>query len=349
MVQPAAPRSGYIASPRYDALFFILPPVFALALVEIVARLPSAFERVPVLGVSVTPLGLFIGAWTSAHLFAVVFRSHANPEIFAQHRGRFVAVPLLLFAGFVASDWLIVSGIVLAAFWDVYHTSAQNFGFCRIYDSRLGNDPQQGRWLDFWLCHFIYIAPIFFGLSLAPTLQALNRYLDLGWRLPGELAAWVGAAQPRLAPLIAASGAAFLVGYAVAYRRLVRGGYRISPQKIAFLAPLAVVTLYAWWWLPAWKAYFVVNFYHALQYFAIVWWSERRNVRRVFGLTRLRRNEDLALIAFVATVGLVGISQELWGRDYRSLRACAALFTVIALMHFWYDGFVWSVRRRQVA
>jgi hypothetical protein len=348
-MQAAAPRSGYIASLRYDALFFILPPVLALALVEVVARLPSAFERVPVLGVPVTPLGLFIGAWTSAHLFAVVFRSHADPEIFALHRGRFVAVPILLFAGFLASDWLMVTGLVLNVFWDVYHSSAQNFGFCRIYDARLGNDPNRGRWLDFWLCHFIYIAPICVGLSLAPTLQALNQYLDLGWGLPGELAAAITAAQARIARAVTVAGGAFLAWYVYAYWRLVRDGYRISPQKIAFLVPLAAITVYAWSFLPAWKALFVVNFYHALQYFAIVWWSERRNVKRVFGLTGLQRNDDLALIAFVATVGAVGIAQELWGHDYRNLRVMAALFVVISLMHFWYDGFVWSVRRRQVA
>ena len=41
-----------------------------------------------------------------------------------------------------------------------------------------------------------------------------------------------------------------------------------------------------------------------------------------------------------------------WGHEYWSGRAAWALLAVVntvAIMHFWYDGFVWSVRMHQVA
>ena len=36
--------------------------------------------------------------------------------------------------------------------------------------------------------------------------------------------------------------------------------------------------------LPPLEALFVANFYHALQYFAIVWWAERSNLVALFRL-----------------------------------------------------------------
>jgi len=38
----------------------------------------------------------------------------------------------MLFLALGASRWVFVTGFALAALWDVYHTSMQNFGFCRI-------------------------------------------------------------------------------------------------------------------------------------------------------------------------------------------------------------------------
>src|SRR4030095_3303186 len=62
----------------------------------------------------------------------------------------------------------------------------------------------------------------------------------------------------------------------------------------------------AWGFLPPVQAFFVSNFFHALQYFGIVWWIEKGNIRRSFGLARLEAGGDLALGGFVALLGGVG-------------------------------------------
>jgi hypothetical protein len=71
-----------------------------------------------------------------------------NRDVYTQHRIRFRLVPLVLFLALGASRWISVTGFALAALGDVYHTSMQNFGFCRIYDSKVGNDAQSGQLLD---------------------------------------------------------------------------------------------------------------------------------------------------------------------------------------------------------
>lgn len=343
----AATRSGFIAGRLYDGVCFILAPLLAVGLVELLARWPWAMAPGSALGLQKPPIAALMSVWTFAHLFAVVFRSHANPEIFVQHRFRFVAVPIVLFAGLMISDWVMVCGIVLIVFWDVYHTSMQNFGLCRIYDARLGNPPQQGRLLDVWLNHFIYIGPILAGASLMSTVAVLRTFREVGWKEPTRWLSVIASWQGVVRWVVIGAGVAFLAFYLAWYWRRAREGYQFSPQKAALLLSVASVSILAWGFLPPWKAFFIANFFHGLQYFAIVWWIERKNITRVFALTDVRAGAGLALLAFAAIVALMGLGYELYG-DYHLLRWTGALGVVVSLMHFWYDGFVWSVRKREV-
>jgi hypothetical protein len=83
-----------------------------------------------------------------------------------------------------------------------------------------------------------------------------------------------------------------------------------------------------------------MNFFHAFQYFAIVWWSEKKTIMKVFHCPW-----QVALLILVVS----GMSYGLWRahkpEDYVPF---IALSNVVSLMHFWYDGFVWSVRKNQV-
>src|SRR5262245_56654490 len=137
--------AGFIASPLYDTVLFILAPVLALALVVPVGASPWALRWQPVLGIVERPAVLFILVWSQAHALATFFRSHGNRAIFVRHRFAFVGVPVLLFLGLMASDWVMVSALDLAPFWAVYHIGMQSFGIGRIYDARRGNRPEVGR------------------------------------------------------------------------------------------------------------------------------------------------------------------------------------------------------------
>lgn len=343
----APPRTTFITGKLYDSICFIFAPIVALLLVEVVSRMSWSLEPRLLLGVKDRPLAFLLAIWTYAHLFAVVFRSHANPEIFVQHRFRFVGVPLLVFGALMISDWAMISGIVLIVFWDVYHTSMQTFGLGRIYDARRGNSAQAGRTLDLWLNHVIYIGPILAGPSLLPTLSTLQNFAVVGWKAPGHWLEQVQAGREVLRLVVVVLGVAFVGFYVYAYRRLIRSGYRLSTQKVALLVSTATVSILAWGFLEPWKAFFVANLFHGLQYFAIVWSIEKKSIARTFGLTDVRLGTALSLVAFATTVLLVGTGYRLYG-DYRIIRWTGALGIVISLMHFWYDGFVWSVRKREV-
>jgi hypothetical protein len=340
--------SGFIVSRTYDSLFFILSPVLAFLLVEFVANWDWALDRQNILGAEQAPMLVFITVWTHAHLFAVVFRSHANPKVFRLHRFAFIGVPVLLFVGFMVSDWLIITGMLVSALWAVYHLGMQNFGLGRIYDVRWGNPPEMGRSLDYWFQQCVNLGPFLFGFCLMPTLYAVRRYREVGWEEPTEWLKSFSTVQSNFSTVIVPAGLLFIAFYVYSYRRLTRQGYRPCPQKIVLMVATGSASVISWGFLPAWKAFFVMNFFHALQYFALVWWTEKSNIRRMARLDKITGGMWLALCGFAATALIVGVSSHVYGNDYITLRWTASLVLVMALMHYWYDGFIWSVRKREV-
>ncbi len=340
--------SGFIVSRRYDSVFFIFAPLLAFVLVEFVASWDWALDRQSILGADQTPVLFFITVWTNAHLFAVIFRSHANPNVFPLHRFSFVGVPILLFLGFLVSDWLIITGLLVSAFWAVYHLGMQNFGLGRIYDVRWGNPAEMGRALDYWFHQFINLGPFLFGFCLMPSLYAVRRYREVGWEEPSVWLQAFSTVHNGFTPYIVIAGLLFVAFYVYSYWRLAQRGYRLCPQKIVLMLVTGSVSVAAWGFLPAWKAFFVMNFFHALQYFALVWWTEKANIRRLARLENVAGSMWLALCGFAVTVLVVGISSHLYGSDYIAFRWTASMVLVMALMHYWYDGFIWSVRKREV-
>ena len=123
---------------------------------------------------------LFIGSFTSAHLFLVFFRSHVNREIFKTHPYRFTIVPAALFLSMTLSGWMQVAVAVLGTFWDVYHSSLQTFGLGRIYDRLAGNDVREGRGLDIALNLLLYAGPIVAGVSLMEHVNDFHSFQSVG-------------------------------------------------------------------------------------------------------------------------------------------------------------------------
>lgn len=344
-------RKGFIAGPAYDSICFILSPVLALLAAYALGRLTYPFESTEALSARGTRIGFFISVWTASHLAAVFFRSHLNPQIFALHKWRFIAVPIALTVAIAVDERVRMVCFVLSGLWDVYHSSAQNFGLGRIYDARRGNDARLGRSLDLWLNHLLYIGPILGGLSLMATLTDFRMFLDVGWSGPVRFASWMETHQPTIRAIIVVSGVGYLGYYVFRYWQMQRRGYRVSPQKIVLLVSVAVSSIWAWGFLPPIEAAFVANLYHALQYFAIVWWTEKKNMKRVFGLATVPGGSAFALLAFLSVIFVAGYFMKYSTNAYSlqgELKWGAAAALVCSLMHFWYDGFVWSVRRKEV-
>ncbi len=336
---------GHIVGPLYDGVFFIGAPMVALGLGLALAGSPLDRPS-EVFGDHKTPAEFALGAFVFAHLVIVIFRSHLNRRIFRLHPYRFAVVPPVLFLALGLSSLALVACTVLATFWDVYHSGMQTFGLARIYDTRAGNPPEQGRRLDWILNLLLYAGPIAAGATLMDHMEDFETFEQVGWAVFAVIPAEAAQNAQLLTWSVIGFGLPFLAYYVLAYWRLARHGHRISRQKVALLVATGLCSIYAWGFNPFGMAFFIMNFFHALQYFALVWWAENGNIARLLGVAGRSWRKPAAL-GFLLAVGFgYGVAAE--ATDANASSWLFSLFIVISLMHFWYDGFIWSVRRKQV-
>jgi hypothetical protein len=341
-------KKTYIASSLYDWIFFIASPVWALALGYwmsngLFQHTLSFFDN------QYTYAFLFYMTLTQGHLYITLFRTHGNTSVFKHYPLRFTLVPVLLYVGIVTNQWVFVIALVLSIFWDVYHSAMQTFGLGRIYDRLLGNDPELGRRADKLLALTIYIGPVLGGALLLEHIEILSEFDSIShskgsWteNVCQFLLAVPGAATES-ADLIRSTvfritGCVFLL-YFIELHRIRKLGYRFPARKFALISINAVACLAAWGYDSFLMGFFIINLFHAVQYFALVWVIEKKTIRKTLGGGEglIGRAWRLSFFLLVPST----LAMLIWGSDARYI---IAVQTVCALMHFWYDGFVWSVR-----
>lgn len=332
--------AGAIRGPLFDLLLFWGSPIFALFFVDFwlgaASLLPHHAGESMAYGLIVFALVL-----TNAHLFAVAPRAYLNREVFEQNRGRLTIVPILLLAALFLSPLLLVIGGIVAFFWDVHHSAMQNFGLSRIYDMKAGNGPQVLRRADLRLNWILYVGPLAAGASLMTHLHAFD---DLRGTSLQQLAALPGVMEGRL-PLISLIAiiayVAIIFWTALDYRAAMKAGYRPAPHKLALIGVTGLVSLLAWGFSSPLVALVAINIYHAVQYFALVWLKEGDRMTALG-----RRSRRTTLVLFGAACGAAGVAYQL--ASGAGIAILMAPFVATSLLHFWFDSFVWSVRKKQV-
>ena len=342
----APTNGGYIAKPWYDNTFFIFSPLIALVLGIGLGPSWLGETEISFLGEEDTLTDWFLAPFIMAHLVAVGYRSHLNSTVFKRFPLRFTVVPLVLFMAMGFSTTALVTVSVAATFWDVYHSGMQTFGLGRIYDSRAGNDPRLGRRLDAAFNLLIYAGPIAAGATLMDHVGDFDEFAMIGavffMRIPAQAEGAAGA----LMWAVIGFGVPFVAFYLWWYWRAALAGWRVSWQKVALYSSTALCSIWAWGFNPFGEAFFIMNVFHALQYFAIVWWREQGTMRRVFHLPEASAMaKPLALLIFLSSVFAYGFIVGALP-IYNQWFIAGAL--TVSIMHFWYDGFVWSVRRKEV-
>jgi len=288
---------------------------------------------------------LLMGIFVNAHLVAVFVRSHLDPDVFPRHRIRFVVLPIVIVIAMMTSMWAVVIATVLVTFWDVWHSALQTFGLGRIYDRNQGNDPLVGRKLDYVLNLLLYIGPIISGATMLAHFQKFELFADVDATLFTQIPTAMSTQHRWIAWTTIAGGGAFLLFYILAYIRLAQQGYKIGFQKIFLYVSTGICSIWAWGFNAFGQAFLIMNLFHAFQYFGIVWWSEQRVLVKRLTLERSRLAKPIAAFIFVTLTLIYGAMAEIVADDSRFLWS---IVQTVALMHFFYDGFIWSVRKKQI-
>jgi hypothetical protein len=337
--------SNYISSKRTDYIFIIGSPILALLVIAIFCE--PRFKNGNFLYNPQTPHWLIIAALllTKSHILLVFLRSHSNKNIYKRFPLRFTIIPiLLLMALWVSPLFMGIMGFI-ALYWDEWHSLMQTFGFGRIYDAKLGNDPEIGRKLDIGMCFVLGLLPHVILLTFIPETirtEGLYQFMDIDRDIAIKYGDFFSATRFPLIGL----GVGYIIFYFYRYQSLIKNGYKFSQEKLGllFMTGLSAI-LIASFYSVADAAYFG-NIYHAIQYYFIVYMSEGSLLtKRITGKEVIEKNVKIFyfLIILIVCIILAALRIKSEGIEF-----IGAFWLLTSLMHFWYDGFIWSVRRRDV-
>jgi Tfp pilus assembly protein PilF len=334
---PSSKPSLWILDRWRDLFFFVGTPV---VLIPIFAAAQARW--------SAQDIFLFVGAFGAmGHHLPGMIRAYGDRALFDRFKMRFVVTPLVLLAVCIWSSLYNIQAIQLVALvWGIWHGMMQTYGFCRIYDAKASASAAARARADLALCFGWFLAAVLLSPMRSRTL------LDLYYESGGIVIPAAVVTVIRTAVLIAL-GLVTMAFFSRQWRDW-RSGRGMSPVKMALL-----VSSIAFWWycnngvqnILVGVALFEV--FHDVQYLAIVWIYNRRRVEKdetIGGFMRFvfRRSGSLigvyvGLVLAYGSIALTtsGVSAE-WIRH-----GLIGVVTASALLHFYYDGFIWKVRETQ--
>lgn len=352
-------QTGYILNRRADTIWFLTLPFWAVAFAL------TCQQWLPVVAIAA------VGFWvTIPHQFVTWLRAYGMQEDWNRWKTRFIFGPLIIFSvAFIGVSWAPLSLLLIATFWGYQHALMQQHGLARIYDfkARTGG-PTTPKW-DLTLNWILYsnlilTAPLFsqyiirelFRFGFPVSAEGYQFFRICCWSITG----------------------AFLVAYSVHVIRCLMQGYALNPIKYLFL-----FASYFLWYFIAWhtNAFLVQAIAHALmhgiQYIVIVYFyierKEAHNQSSDRFVSKLVRPGSVWLFLLVCflyaliyhmltaqpleeiTFGFINFPQFYQasipehGMNAMSKSTgydlfAAMLIEATALIHYYFDSFIWRVR-----
>jgi Flp pilus assembly protein TadD len=338
---PAVPasvpkRNPWILSSWRDLVLYVATPLLLVPIFAIAQARWSAQD-----------IYVFVAAFGAmGHHLPGMIRAYGDRALFERFRWRFLIAPVFLVATCVSFYWWDLKGIILVVFfWGVWHGMMQTYGFCRIYDAKMGSFAALTRRLDFATCG------IWFSAAVLLSTPRMSDTLDVYYASGGPYIAPVLLSAVQLTMLCAAITVSIL--FLVNFVWMWVQGKRPNPVKLALL-----VTSIAFWWycnngvanILAGIALFEV--FHDVQYLSLVWIYNRNRVEKdssIGGFMRFVFRRSGSLIGLY--IGLVFAYGSLAYFNSRLeietiKRVLTGVVAASSLLHFYYDGFIWKVREK---
>ncbi len=333
----AAKPSPWILDRWRDLLLFVGTPVLLIPIFTAAQARWSAQD-----------IFLFVGAFGAmGHHLPGMIRAYGDRALFDRFKTRFLIAPLALLAVCIWSSVYNIQAIQLVALaWGIWHGMMQTYGFCRIYDAKASAKAVARARLDLALCFSWFLAAVL--LSPMRFRTCLDLYYESGG--PVVPPAIVLGMQYLIVLALAVVTALFL------WRQWKdwRGASVVSPVKITLL----VSSIAFWWYCNNGVQNILVGIalfevFHDVQYLAIVWIYNRTRVERdasIHGFMRFvfRRSGSLigVYVGLVLAYGSIALTTS--GISIEAIKhVLIGIVTASALLHFYYDGFIWKVRETQ--
>lgn len=321
-----------------DLLLVVLSPLLIIPVMLLVQTRVSPLE-----------IAIYVAAFGAlGHHLPGMLRVYGDPSLFARFRVRFIVGPIFLIAVcmyFVQYDLESLKLIVLL--WGFWHGVMQIYGFLRIYDAKARSTAALTARLDFWMVmSWFGLGLILSGGHVSTLLTKF--YVSGGSMIPVQV---MRGAQVVVAVLTGLVTIAWLINMALRWR----AGTPPSLVKLTLLTSSIAFYWFAMVYTPdplLGVALFEV--FHDVQYLAIVWAFNGKLVagekgEAVGSFTRFlfRRTWPLAIlyVGLVLAYGALGLLVPSLIQGGALPKAIGGVLIASALLHFYFDGFIWKVRQ----
>ena len=332
----SVPNTPWMLGPWQDLLLFIATPV---AIFPLFLLAHSRF--------SVDHLYLFVAAFGAlGHHLPGMMRAYGDRALFRRFKTRFIVSPIFLVLVCVLFTVRDMSALMLVTyFWGIWHGMMQTYGFVRIYGAKKRFPDEITRRLDFLMCLSWFGAAVF--LSPGRTWSILELFYKAGGPILAPESIWLF----RQVVLIGTG----LITLAFFANILVRWKQGTPPNVIKLLMMGISLTF----WAACSMSFenlligiLMFEVFHDVQYLSIVWIFNRKAVahnRDAGPMTRFLFRPGAALIgAYIGLVFAYG-SLKLFNDAFAPQtlqQVVTGVLTASALLHFYYDGFIWKMHDR---
>src|SRR5437867_2018944 len=336
VAQSLQPSSRWIVAPWQDLVLFVGTPLLIIP-AFLAARTRWRVEE----------LSLFVASFGAiGHHLPGMLRAYGDRALFQRFRWRFLVAPVFLAATCLVFALRDLNGIVLVVyFWGVWHGLMQTYGFLRIYEAKSGPSSPLTARLDHAMC------VTWFATAVLVSPSRMTTILSLFYTSGGPLleASAIEALRTTSISLTGAVTVAFFCHTAWMWHR----GRPVNSVKL-----LLLTTSFGFFWytnvavanLLAGIALFEV--FHDVQYLSIVWIYNLNRVQKDRGVgafTRFLFRRSGALVGvyvgLVVAYGSLNLVSTAMSTGLLK-RMLTGLLAASALLHFYYDGFIWKVRER---
>src|SRR2546427_4356102 len=328
--------SRWIVAPWQDLVLFVGTPLL------IIPAFFAAEARW-----RVEELSLFVASFGAiGHHLPGMLRAYGDRALFQRFRWRFCLAPVFLAGTCLLFALRDLNGIVLVVyFWGVWHGLMQTYGFLRIYDAKSGPSSPLTARLDHAMC------VTWFATAVLVSPSRMTNILSVFYTSGGPLieASAIEALRTTSISLTGAVTVVFFCHTAWMWHR----GRPVSSVKLLLMA-----TSFGFFW---YANVFVMNLlagialfevFHDVQCLSIVWIFNLNRVQKdpgVGAFTRFLFRRSGALVGvyvgLVVAYGSLNLVSTAMSTGLLR-RTLTGLLAASALLHFYYDGFIWKVRER---
>ena len=337
------PSNQWIISRQWDSVFFIGTPLISLAVLLFASNYFSSAD-----------IALFVLAFFAVgHHLPGLMRAYGERELFARYKARFIVSPIVI-TGFVG--WSVFSGhlgfFIFLALWDMWHFFMQHYGFMRIYEVKRHKPSRLTARLDWW------ITAVWFTYIVAASPHYLINFLERCHRYGFGLYTWIDPSYVHvLRSMLFYLAVVLSLLYIINLLNEWRRGSPIVLPKIAISLTTFATVFYAYVVLEdVILGYAITALAHDIQYFAIVWIYNHGVLKRGSNSARsffhfLFRDGRLRIVFFyvfliLAYGGIEAVARST--QNYFVYDLVKVLIATSAFLHYYYDGFIWKVRKKSI-